>query len=135
MFNEVFIHYFRLAELLQAKCHAQNNKAVAVSRIKDARPIGKTAFFIAKRNDLVPHSVKTAYLDDRFGYLLAICANVLHGRSADEARNAAEAFDASKVFTNAVFDKSVPFFAGSDIDEPGFWSCCVRIMPHFKFEI
>ncbi len=53
----------------------------------------------------------------RLGDFLPVGTDVLYGRAADTAGNAAQAFDASAMRHHRVGDELIPGFAGAGVEE------------------
>lgn len=97
-------------------CRAQDNEPSALARIEDARPVRKSASFVAKLANLLLLEIKYLHRLDRLRNFLPVSADILHGRSADAAGNPAETLHSRAVGRDRLRDKLIPQFARPDVE-------------------
>ena len=114
---EVGIVDARLALGPERKADAQNDEASALAGVEDAGAIAEGAGLAAEFADLNVLVPQVEYLhgSNRAGDLLSVGADILHGRSAHAAGNAAEALDARAASHHGTGNKLIPGFAGADV--------------------
>jgi hypothetical protein len=116
---EVGIGDTRAAPGRERVSYAEDDESSALGSVEDAGPVAKPAGLRAEFAylGLFFAQVEDLHRCDGLGYFLPIGADILHGRAAHTARNAAQAFDPRTASHHRVGDKLVPGFAGAYVEK------------------
>ena len=109
----------RRAAAHESERHVEHDEAVGDGALEEAVAVGKATLGRQEGDDLSVFAVESAHLRDGLGDLLPVGANVLDRSRADEARDAAQALDASKPALHRLLHPAVPGLARGDGDQAG----------------
>jgi len=107
------------AATTEAVMDAEDDVASALFLVEDAGTIAEAAHRAGKNDNAVLLRVEHLYGLDRLRHFLSVGADILDGRSAEAAGDAAQALDAGTVLGDCVGNKCVPIVSRSRDHENG----------------
>src|ERR1700741_293506 len=96
----------------QLVCDGKDDVTVAFGRVENTRSIRKAAVGIIKLGYFTADAIEAPDRNDRFGHLLTVGSDILHGCTADKTGDAAQTFDAGQIMFDANLNERIPIFTG-----------------------
>src|SRR5262245_53307562 len=114
MLDQVLVNDLWSTPSLERKSNAEDNVTLAPRRVKNTRPVGKSAVRLGQQDNSFRLGVIAPNRINRLGNLLAVGPDILYRCAPDRARNSAQTLNARKTLPHARGNKTIPVLTRAD---------------------